>query len=146
MLILDEKTTDWKDIQICPTLTHGRVLKILEDPTEENPAFDWLEFESLAHRNIFLDLIRIGNSLNYTHISEATIPDLFSLSRDIIQWKQVNTIMNIGIWGIQDPTSITLPSYILWWLGYLRHVHTTINKHHQIALQDSESIYEYLKQ
>lgn len=130
MINLQETTSSWKNIHKNPTLTHGRVLRILEDPTKDNLAYDWLEFESLAHRNVFLDLIRIGHSLNYTHISEATIPDLFNLSRDVIQWKQVNTIMNVGIWGIQSSTSIVLPSYILGWLGYLRHVHTTINKHH----------------
>lgn len=130
MLNLEEKTRPRICIPVSSTWTHGRVLKTLEDPTKDNPAYDWLEFESLEHRNVFLDLIRIGHGFNYTHISEATIPDLFNLSRDIIQGKQVNTIINVGIWGIQNSTSIVLPSYILWWLWYLQHVHTTINKNH----------------
>lgn len=106
------------------SVLHGRVIKLLEAPIQSS----WIEFESTEHKNIFSDFIRIGNNLDYTHLSMQTIPTLVKLSQDIAQGKQVSPILSIWIWWVQSPVSITLPAYILWWLWYMMHVYSSINK------------------
>jgi tyrosyl-tRNA synthetase len=102
-----------------------KVCKLTPDNSLIN--MSWLEFANDKHRAVFFSFLEMGNKFNYSHISEATLGTLFKLSREVSEGHEVHITLNIWIGWVKSNPSVVLPSYILWWLGYLGHFYEDIN-------------------